>query len=48
MRGHLRGNAASWRRLEFVAPLPPYVEPQTCEKGCCMRALGALAITSGD
>jgi len=40
MRGHLRGNAASWRRLEFVAPLPAYVEPQTCEKGCCMRALG--------
>ena len=40
MRGHLRGNAASWRRLEFVASLPPYVEPQTCEKGCCMRALG--------
>ena len=40
MNGHLRGNEKSWRRLEYVASLPAYVEPKTCEKGCCMRALG--------
>eukprot|EP00966_Prymnesium_polylepis_P045847 1061182-Prymnesium_polylepis.1 len=36
MAGACRGNAASWRRLEFVESLPAFMPPQTCSKGCCV------------
>ena len=38
MAGCLRGNAAAWRRAEYVEPLPAFVAA-LCSKGCCQVEL---------